>query len=252
LRIALIGDIHGNLPALEAVLAHAQQKGVDVTWNLGDFVGYGPFPDEVVKELWRREVTSILGNYDRKVLKIYEKPDKWNGHKNLEKLLAFQWAYDHLSRESRFYLQSLREQLLIKLGELYLLMTHGSPLSRSEHLTPDTPEDRLRGLTHTTRASIILCAHSHQPFSRHIDNVWFVNPGSVGRPDDGDPQASYAILSINPDQFQAELFRIPYDLEKEIAAIRAAQLPEEFVLMAQLGRSLDWVLAQTKEKKSGP
>ena len=244
LRIALIGDTHPNLPALEAVLAHAQQNRIDAIWNLGDFVGYGAFPNEVVKELWRREATSILGNYDRKVLKVYEKREAGSDHKNPTKSLAFKWAYDHLSRESRSYLHSLPEQRLIALGELYTLMTHGSPLSRSEHLTPFTPEDRLRGLTHTTRARVILCAHSHQPFARRVDDVWFVNPGSVGRPDDGDPRASYAILSISAGQFQVEHYRIEYDVARAAAAIQAAQLPEEFALMARLGRSLDWILTQ--------
>jgi putative phosphoesterase len=244
LRIALIGDTHGNLPALEAVLEHARQKGSEAIWNLGDAVGYGAFPDEVVKELWHRDALSILGNYDRKVLKVNERGEGNSAHKNPSKLLAFQWAYDHLSKESRSYLHALPEQRLVPQGDGYVLMTHGSPLSRNEHLTPYTPEDRLRGLTHTTRARIILCAHSHQPFTRRVDGVWFINPGSVGRPDDGDPRASYAILSLSGGQLLVDHYRIEYDVARAADALQAAQLPEEFVLMARLGRSLDWIQAQ--------
>jgi putative phosphoesterase len=244
LRIALIGDTHANLPALEAVLVHAQQNKTEAIWNLGDFVGYGAFPDEVVKELWRLGATSILGNYDRKVLSIDGRPSVLAGHKNPAKALAFQWAFDQLSRESRSYLHALPEQRLIAHGELYILMAHGSPLSRNEHLTPSTPVDRLRGLTHATRAKVILCAHSHQPFARRVDGVWFINPGSVGRPDDGDPRASYAILSIVAGQVHVAHYRVEYDVARAAAAIQAAQLPEEFAAMARLGRSLDWVQAQ--------
>jgi len=250
LKIALIGDTHGNLPALEAVLEHAQQKGCEAIWNLGDSVGYGAFPDEVVKELWRRDTLSILGNYDRKVLKVSEKRAGDAAHKNPAKLLAFQWAHDHLSEESLVHLSALPEQRLIPQGDSYILMTHGSPLSRNEHLTPFTPEDRLRGLTHTTRARIILCGHSHQAFTRRVDGVWFVNPGSVGRPDDGDPRASYAMLFLG-DGLLVDHYRVAYDVTRATAALQAAELPEEFVMMARLGRSLDWIQAQQASCAAG-
>ena len=71
MSVALIGDVHANLPALEAVLDHAAGQGVDAVWNVGDFVGYGAFPDEVVRRLRREGVLSIVGNYDLKVLALW-------------------------------------------------------------------------------------------------------------------------------------------------------------------------------------
>ena len=244
MRIALIGDVHANLPALEAVISHAKNQQINEIWNLGDFVGYGAYPDEVVMALRRLEAVSILGNYDRKVLKVEEKFDRWVGHKIPQKLLAFKWAHDNLSPVSQAYLRTLPEERLFPVMGFSVLMTHGSPVSRNEHLTPNTPIERLRGLTHTTNASIILCAHSHLAFKRQVDGVWFVNPGSVGRPDDGDPRASYSILTFESGEFKAEHFRIAYDVEKAVAAIHAAHLPVEFAQMAQLGRSLNWILDQ--------
>ena len=76
MKVALIGDVHANLPALEAVLTHAYQQGVEAIWNVGDFVGYGAFPDGVVKRLQNENALSIIGNYDAKVLKVNEKLDK--------------------------------------------------------------------------------------------------------------------------------------------------------------------------------
>ncbi len=244
MRIALIGDVHANLPALDAVISHASHQHIEDIWNLGDFVGYGAYPDEVVKELRRIEATSILGNYDRKVLRVETKIGDWASHKMPHKLLAFTWAFDHLSKTNRAYLQSLPEERLIPVMGFLVLMTHGSPISRNEHLSPDTPVERLRGLTHTTNANIILCAHSHQAFKRRVDDVWFVNPGSVGRPDDGDPRASYAIITFDAGGFKCDHFRVAYDVEKAVAAINAANLPIEFAQMARQGRSLAWVLAQ--------
>src|SRR5512136_69226 len=106
MKVALIGDVHGNLPALEAVLAHVARQRVEAIWNVGDFVGYGAFPDEVVTRLRHTlNVLSIVGNYDLKALhkdKLPKAPDK---------RLAFQWAYDHLSSENRAYLQSLPQEI---------------------------------------------------------------------------------------------------------------------------------------------
>ena len=123
-----------------------------------------------------------------------------------------------------------------------ILLTHGSPASNSEHLTPATPEERLRELAQTAKADVIICGHSHQPFARQVDGVWFINTGSVGRPDDGDPRACYAILEIESDKIQVQHYRVEYDVERAVAAIRERKLPELFAQMLLQGRNLDAVL----------
>jgi putative phosphoesterase len=243
MKVALIGDAHANLPALEAVLAHAMQNEVEAIWNLGDFVGYGAFPDQVVNRLRASNAISILGNYDRKVLQIPQKTDKWQAHKIPEKWLAFKWTYDQLSTSSRDYLHSLPEQIRLDTAGLHPLMVHGSPASPKEHLSPDTLPEQLQELAASARADMILCAHSHIPFTRQAGSAWFINPGSVGRPDDGDARASYAILTLRRGQFTVEFQRVPYDTERAAAAIRQAGLPEAFAQMALLGRNLDWIKA---------
>ena len=241
--VALLGDVHANLPALEATLAHARQNNVDAIWNLGDFVGYGAFPEEVIQSLRAAQAISILGNYDRKVLKVKEKAAEWQARKLPEKWLAFKWSDDHLSQASREYLHALPEQIRLKIEGQRILLVHGSPSSREEHLTPETSEQRLEELAEEGRADIILCAHSHVPFARQVKGTWFVNPGSVGRPDDGDVRASFALLRFSPGQFQFEFHRIDYDVARAAAAIRQAHLPESFAQMVLLGRNLDWINA---------
>ncbi len=239
LCVALIGDAHGNLPALEAVLAHAHEQGVEAIWNVGDFVGYGAFPDEVVKLLQREEALSIAGNYDLKALQVKRRKAKWQKNKHPEKLLAFEWAYDHLSPESRSYLKSLPEEQRLTAGGRRILLTHGSPISNEEPLTTETTDDHLRELAQKADADVIICGHSHQPFARRVDETWFINTGSVGRPDDGDPRAGYAVLRIAPDSLDVQHYRIEYDTERIAAAIREHGLPESFARIFLHGRSLD-------------
>ncbi len=239
--IALIGDVHANLPALEAVLAHARLQDAQHIWNIGDFLGYGAFPNEVIDRLRDLEALSILGNYDRKVLKIPKKAEKWKDRKAAEKMLAFEWAYEKLTPANRAYLKSLPEERLFEMDGWQILLTHASPASREEHLMPDTPEERLRELAAMTPAKLVILGHSHLPFARKVDQTWWINTGSVGRPDDGDPRACYAILHLAPRQVFVRHFRVEYDLQAAVEGIRRNQLPESFAQMLLAGRSLDFI-----------
>ncbi|HET91845.1 MAG TPA: metallophosphoesterase [Chloroflexi bacterium] len=241
-KVALIGDVHANLPALEAVLAHAHAQEVDAIWNVGDFVGYGAFPDQVVKRLRDEQALSILGNYDLKVLEFKDKGKKWRKTKRPEKYLAFRWAHEQLSKKSRKYLRFLSQEVRMKVKGRRILLTHGSPASHKEHLTPETSDERLHELAKLAQADVVICGHSHQPFVRQVNDVWFINTGSVGRPDDGDPRACYAILQIGSKNLQVDHYRLEYDLERAAAAIRDHGLPEAFAQMIFLGRDLDAVL----------
>lgn len=244
MKIALIGDIHGNLHALQAVLQHARKRHVKAIWNVGDFTGYGAFPEEVVQLLRETNALSIAGNYDLKVLKAAK--SKGKKPKTPEKQMAFRWAYEQLSKENREYLRSLPLERRFELNGWRILMTHGSPQSNEEHLTPDTPDERLIELAEMSDEEVILCGHSHIPFARQVNGYWFINPGSVGRPDDGDPRASYAVLTIKPNDLKVQLFRLEYDVQAAADAIREKNLPEAFARMLETGRKLDDVSADSE------
>ena len=228
------------------MLAHAHDQGVEAIWNVGDFVGYGAFPDQVVRQLRKNDdVLSIIGNYDRKVLEFKEKKKKWRKKKHPDKYRAFEWAYENLSKKSRKYLRFLSQEARMKVQGKRILLTHGSPASDEEPLTPDTPEKRLRELAQTAKADVIICGHSHRPFAREVDGVWFINTGSVGRPDDGDPRACYAVLEIDSKRIQVRHHRVEYDVERAVAAIREHKLPEAFAQMTLQGRNLEVVLEKS-------
>ena len=252
MKVALIADVHANLPALEAVLANVRQRGIETVWHAGDFVGYGAFPEQVTAILREAAAHSILGNYDRKVLRFPEKKAKWRKKKAPAKFRAFQWAHDNLSRRSRRYLRSLPEEVRLDVAGWRVLITHGSPASPKEHLTAETPTARLTELAQAADADVIVCAHSHQPFCRQVAGVWFINPGSVGRPEGGDPRACYAVLEIAPGRLAAEHHRVEYDAQRAAAAIRRHGLPETFAQMVLQGKNLEGVLEAAARNQPDP
>jgi len=249
MKVALIGDIHANLPALEAVLEDAHKRGIEAIWNVGDMIGYGAFPDEVLKLLQKEKVKSIIGNYDLKVMKVGQKKSKWKKGVPPEKWVAYNWTYNKLSESSIEYLSSLDKELRIELEGKRILIVHGSPDSDEEHITNETPEDRLNELALKADADMVIVGHSHIPFKRKIGKVWFINPGSVGRPGDGDPRASYAILLIkHPNLLRVDHYRVEYDVEKATSAIRESGLPELFAQMIIQGHSFEEIQKEVKPK----
>lgn len=245
MRIALIADIHANLQAFAAVTADAGSRKAEMIWNAGDFLGYGPNPEEVVQ--WNKKacILSILGNYDHKVLKLRQTGELKT--KSSLKRFAFQWTLDQLSKDSRQYLRSLPESIRIQYAGWKILLVHGSPSSREEPLTTDTTEERLIELEQAAQVDIILCGHSHVPFSRKVNNTWFINPGSVGRQDDGDYRASYALLELAPESLQVTHRRLDYNIKATLDEMERKDLPEAFRLMFHEGKNLDTILKQQKE-----
>ena len=245
MKITLLADIHGNLPALKAVLRHAEgQMATQTILNLGDSVGYGPNPDEIVRWTQSARVVNILGNYDKKVLSKKHRKEGWSRVKNPDKRAMFAWTYQGLSKKSRKILKRMPEELELTLEGHRTLMTHGSPASINEHLLPDTPTARLQELAAMTRAEIILCGHSHRAFVRQVGDVQFINPGTVGRPDDGDPRASYATLDFSNGEVQVEFHRVPYDIAAAVRCMRQTGMPEVFAQVIRCGLNYDDVLAE--------
>jgi len=224
MRVALISDVHANLPALQAVLRHALQHRVQAFWGAGDWVGLGAFPNEVLDCLRLGNVAAVYGNYDLKVRQVPGIKAKWRSEKPPSKWRPHLWAHEQLSDENRTYLRSLPEEIRLLIEGRRILLRH-QLAAEAESSAADAPREGLHPEAEAADADIVIVGHTHVPVARKIRSVWFINPGSVGRPDDGDPRASYAILSIGRSRVQVRHYRVEYDVQAASEALRQRQVP---------------------------
>jgi putative phosphoesterase len=231
-KLAIISDVHGNMDALRAVMDDAEDQGVTGFLNLGDMVGIGPHPDEVVKALSGDRVVSVIGNIDLKVLESSRVSAKPRTRSTKGAIMAA--AARDLSQESLDMIADLPPEIRLEVNGQRILMVHASPADPDEHLGPETPDSRLRKLANMADADIVMIGHSHQPFCRRASGTMFLNPGSVGRPIDWDPRASYAVLDTG--DMTTELRRVEYDYDATAEAMRAKGFPEGTINMIIEGR----------------
>ena len=229
MRLAILADIHANLPALEAVLRDVAGRGVEGLLHLGDLVGYGPHPEAVVARVREQEIAGVVGNYDLAVCH----PDAEEGAaRYLRPDLSgvgwqtYRWTRARVGAATREVLSSLPAQLHIEEGARSFLLTHGSPERPDEYLLPDTPEARLRELFEGSGADVLVVGHTHLPQAREVGNRLLLNPGSVGNPKDGDPRASYLILDTERG-LTAEHVRVEFDVETVAAESVDSGLPPQ-------------------------
>ena len=237
--IALISDIHGNLPALKAVIKDASQANAQEIWCLGDLVGYLPFPNECISLIQKKTSASIVGNYDLKVIDFEKEKREWKQSKKPAKFDAFEWNSRNLNPQSQRYIRSLPVNIRRKIGKFKILLTHGSPQNIEEPVLPETPQERLIELCKTANADIIVMGHTHQFMNRKVSNQWFINPGSVGLPVKKDLRASYALLEIKQGKIQVVERKIEYDVSKVVKALKGINLSDSLVKMVKSEYGID-------------
>ena len=238
-RITIFGDIHANLPAMEAVFADMAGRQLGKLYCLGDLVGYGVWPNEVTALIRERDIPTIMGNYDQGVGHdsddcgcAYRTPE---GQALGERSIA--WSNTHTTAENKAYLRQLKGKIVLPLGDLKVALVHGSPRKVNEYLYEDRPEASLERLLDMVEVDVLVCGHTHLPYHRVLGSGRHViNAGSVGKPKDGDPRACYLVLSAEGKELLVEFIRVPYDVEKAAQAIEATEMPDEFAEMLRQGK----------------
>jgi putative phosphoesterase len=213
MRVAALYDVHGNLPALSAVLAEVDALGVDMIVVGGD-VASGPMPVETLDALRARGARFVRGNADRVLdLRGANDGETW--------VQARHWVAARLGEERLAFLAALPLDLTLEVGGLGpVRFCHGAPGSDELAITRLTPDERLRGLLEGVEEQVVVCGHTHVQFDRTVDGIRVVNAGSVGAPYEAEPAAYWALLGAD-----VELRRTDYDVEAAVAAIAATAYP---------------------------
>jgi predicted phosphodiesterase len=238
-KIALLSDVHANLPALEAVLAHIrEQDALDAVYHLGDLVGYAPWPDETVAALREAGIAGIAGNYDSTVATAYKHCGCKYEDPRQEALSheSYAWTLEHTSAATKRWLRALPFRLDVRLDGGHqpgptLILVHGTPTLNTLYWTEDRPDSFCAKMAaHAgARAGDVICfGHTHVPWHREVEGVHFINTGSVGRPKDGDWRAGYVVLEASGGAVGVEVVRVEYDLERAMDGIRRSTLPDDF------------------------
>jgi diadenosine tetraphosphatase ApaH/serine/threonine PP2A family protein phosphatase len=238
-RVAVISDIHGNLQALEAVLASIDQDAPDEIWCLGDLVGYGPRPNRCCALVAERADVCLIGNHDlaalgRLDLEIFS-PDA---------ALSAEWSARQLEPKSRTFLEALEPKGVREEVGLF----HASPRDPVwEYVL--SPGIAYAGLAATPQ-DVVLVGHSHVALAFRLSTTtlataaegtevelaydrWLLNPGSIGQPRDGDPRAAWLVLDL--DAGRARFRRVEYDVAATQAEMREQGLPEALAARLEHG-----------------
>ena len=229
MRIAIISDIHSNLPALEEVLGKIVELKADATYCLGDIVGYGPFPNECVELIRTKCVTAVKGNHDSGLLG--ETPTE---HFNRYGQAAIEWTKDKITSQGLEYLRSLQIQVV----DRGITFVHSSPHKPAEWTYLMSSNQAKKNFS-SFSTPLCFIGHTHVPVVIGDDSSmnkfvfgkrFIINVGSVGQPRDGNPESAFGLLDTKERSYR--LVRVPYDISKTAQAIEDAGLP------AFLGRRL--------------
>jgi predicted phosphodiesterase len=208
MRVAALADVHGNAPALEAVLAEVRAEGIDRVVCGGDVALFGAHPAECAERLrgLGDRLVAVRGNCDRYLLEESEAPE--------DEMDVLRWTQNALGGELTRWLGEL--PATAELPDQGALVVHASPRSDEDVIMPDTDERAVGEMLAGTTAATVLCGHVHIQYRRQVGPRELVNPGSVGLPSDGDRRSAWAVIEDGQVSFR----RTAYDVEGVIAELQ--------------------------------
>lgn len=248
MKIAVMSCIHGNMAALKAVLKDIEEYSCDKIYCLGDLVGYGPFPNEVVNTIRQLKIPTVQGCWDEDIVEGLNACECSYPSLLAEKRgkLAHEWTNNQITPENRQYLSKLPETL--KIGNICFV--HGSPQSNHEYLLAEMDAFTALERVLSSEADVLFCGHTHIPYVRTLESgklqvkvsqpdsenhqclsfstplKRIINVGSVGEPRHGRPNATYVIYDTFTEEF--ELREVAYNYQETCAAIIDMGLPPIF------------------------
>ncbi|MFQ5712034.1 MAG: metallophosphoesterase family protein [Candidatus Geothermarchaeales archaeon] len=220
MKICFYSDAHGNLEALETLLSQSEVRKADRTIFVGDLVGYGANPNEVIERIREIKSVAVMGNHDYATV---TGDTHWF---NPRAAAAIHWTREVISEENLEYLKSLPKRFLGGLDEVRVGVFHGSPRDPiSEYVYAHGNDWLFRYYLEDLGVNALVLGHTHIPYLVKLgDKGVALNPGGLGQPRDGDPRLSYAILDTTT--LRVDFHRVEYDVSKTAKKILEAGLPE--------------------------
>ena len=224
-----MGDIHANLPAFRAVVDDVARIGADALYCVGDVVGRGPHPNEVVEEIRRLEIPTVLGNWDEAIGMDREQTGAaWaTADAEGEGNASMRWSAKALTDDNKAWLRQLPRTIRLTLAGRSIFLFHGSPLKENEYLWASRPSRVLARIASDEADDLFCFGHTHEAFHRVVGQAHFVACGSVGCGTDGDARARYAVMYIGEPDIAVGFRSVDYD---HVSVVRD---------MAAIGRSID-------------
>lgn len=238
MKIAIFGDIHGNIDALKAAYDAVIAVKPEKIYHLGDLGGYAPFVNEVVDFLVKHEIEGVQGNYDEAVANDREHCG-CKAEEPLQEEMAhrsFAWTKAHASPHTKEYMENLLTEIKFTAEGRKVWLFHATPKKNNLYWFEDRPAKFFREMAEKGDADIMIYGHIHKPYRKDINGKVFINAGSVGKPKDGDTRACAALVDVTKAGVRTEFIRVPYDLEKVAAAIRKSGLPDYFAEKLRQGK----------------
>lgn len=227
MKIAVLGDIHGNIEALKEAYHTAISAEVDRIYHLGDLGGYAPFVNEVVDFVIGHGIEGVQGNYDFNVAHDSEHCGcKYEDPVQAELAdKSFEWTKHHSSQKAKDFMRNLPHSISFISHGKEIMIFHATPHKNNLYWYEDRPDKFFLEMADKTRADVMIYGHTHKPYRKDIRGKVFINAGSVGKPKDGDPRGCVTLIEISDRQVRHEFIRVPYDIEKVASAIRDSGLP---------------------------
>ena len=241
-KVAILADIHGNLPTLEAVLAEIAAEGIERIVCLGDVATLGPQPHEVIARLRTLGCPVVMGNTDANLLTIQDTTGTTGATgatgatgDDMSNEYFDRWCATKLTADDLAYLRTFQPTISLPLDDsATLLCYHGSPRSYDEPITAETTDAALQEMLAETPAQLYAGGHTHQQLLRRHRDALVLNPGTVGFAKDAIPPATpmrnpswaeYAVVASAGGQLNVSLRRVPFDLDALFAALDASGIP---------------------------
>jgi len=232
MKLIVLGDIHGNLPALEKCMAEVRKEGYDRLYHAGDLVGYGPNTDEILQALKKERVEGVRGNWDDAVAWELETPGVWHPDPVQAEAARISYAAtcENTSSIGRNILGNLPFEIRFREGGISFSLVHANPVDATTYLFEDADELTFLEYAKAAAVDVLIFGHTHLHYHRQIRSHHFISVGSLGIPSKGDSRTGYTVLYTGNigKGIDVNFRRFEYDTQQLARRYRERGLPDPF------------------------